>query len=133
MKHNLLIVDDDEGIRSLLANVFTSEGYGVRIAEDGAQAIELIRTAIPDLILMDMQMPNMDGRATTSQIKGDPRTEHVPIVGMSASQQVFEASGRSKFADIIMKPFDVSTLIDEVKIILAAAAKLRQQAIEGDG
>ena len=80
----LLLVEDDENNRDMLSRRLIRKGYEVAIAINGVDACEKVRTESPALILMDMQMPIMDGYEATRRLKADPATRHIPLIGLSA-------------------------------------------------
>ena len=80
----LLLVEDDENNRDMLSRRLIRKGYEVAIAINGVDACEKVRTELPELILMDMQMPIMDGYEATRRLKADPATRHIPLIGLSA-------------------------------------------------
>ncbi|MBE7470223.1 MAG: adenylate/guanylate cyclase domain-containing response regulator [Anaerolineae bacterium] len=81
---SVLIVDDNEDIRSLLAGQIKRQGHTVTTAENGRQALELVRTQPFDLMLLDMMMPELDGYGVLTQLKADPDLRHLPVVVVSA-------------------------------------------------
>lgn len=84
MSKRILIVEDDRFNRQLYRDLLESEGLEVVVAASAAEGIELAKRAVPDVILMDIELPGMDGLEATAVLKGDPRTCGVPIVVISA-------------------------------------------------
>lgn len=80
----ILLVEDNEMNLDMLSRRLERRGYEVLIATDGAQGVALTRSEIPNLILMDMSLPVMDGWEATRQIKGDPAVRHIPIIALTA-------------------------------------------------
>lgn len=80
----LLIADDQEDNRVIFSAILTHHGYGVLVANNGQEAIELTREHAPRLVLMDLQMPVMDGWEATRLLKADPETAHIPVVAVTA-------------------------------------------------
>jgi two-component system response regulator PilR (NtrC family) len=114
---NLLIVDDEQGMRQLLSHVFTRAGHTVRTAEDGARALALLRQSPADLIISDVKMPDMDGIELLRRLR-----EFLPdtaVVMMTAFATVDTAREAFKLGadDFIQKPFDV----EELKLIVQRA------------
>lgn len=112
----VLVVDDDPSVRTLLEMVLEVEGFEVRCAPDGVAALEMIAAARPDVVLVDVMMPGLDGRALTRQLRTDPATADLPVVICSAladdaDQWDAWASGANSF---VAKPFDVTRLVAEL-------------------
>ncbi len=84
MPKKVLVVEDDTDNRRIVAKVLAMEGYKVIEATDGVQALEKARTEHPDLILMDLALPNMDGWEATRRLKRDPETKEIPVVALTA-------------------------------------------------
>ncbi len=80
----ILVVDDEEMQRKMLSKILGALGYAVLEAEDGRVAVELARLRRPDLILMDIQLPVMDGLAATRRLKDDPQTQAIPVIALTA-------------------------------------------------
>ena len=79
MSHKILIVEDNDNNRSLSRDILTFHGYEVSVAADGQEGVVLARELMPDLILMDIQMPGMDGMTAAGILKGDPATSRLKI------------------------------------------------------
>lgn len=111
---SVLIVDDDAGIRELLITFLGDEGFDVFAAGDGMEAINLARSIRPDCILMDLNMPIIDGVAAISELKNDPATERIRIYAMSA-RSIIQAHTEELLADgTLKKPFDLWTVLERV-------------------
>lgn len=80
----LLLVEDNEMNRDMLSRRLQRKGYEVIIAVDGVQGVTLAQDKLPDLILMDMSLPILDGWEATRQIKNNPQTRHIPIIALTA-------------------------------------------------
>jgi CheY-like chemotaxis protein len=124
-KKTVLIVDDEPGVRRLVRKIL-SEDYAVIEALDGQEAINVVRTQKPDIILMDMMMPRMDGLTACYAIKTDETTKAIPVVMLTAigyelnkklSEDVMGASG------YITKPFTRETLLEEIGRLQPAALR----------
>ena len=119
----VLVVDDDPSVRTLLEMVLEVEGFSVQCAADGETALGMIADERPDVLLVDVMMPGIDGRALTRQLRTDPRTADLPIVICSAladdpDQWEAWASGANSF---VPKPFDVNRLVAELAAAHASA------------
>ena len=84
MPKKILIVEDDTDNRRIVVKVLSVEGYDILEATDGVQALARARTEQPDLILMDLALPNMDGWEATRRLKADPETRAIPVVALTA-------------------------------------------------
>ena len=87
MPRKILIVDDAQADRANLERIVIDAGHFALLAESGVQAVERARRDLPDLILMDVNMPEMDGFAATRQIRADAATKHIPIVFVTGKDQ----------------------------------------------
>lgn len=116
----ILIVDDEQDILELIRHALNKEGYEVHIAVNGQQAIEKTAKVQPDLILMDVMMPIMDGMETCRQLKEDPATQQIPIIFLTARSEEFaELAGFEAGADdYIAKPIRTRVLTSRIKAIL---------------
>jgi len=120
----ILIVEDNEPSRDVLARRLERRGYGVVVAVDGQQAVAVARSAQPDLILMDLGLPVMDGWEATRQLKGDLSTRHVPIIVLSAhamttDRELAIAAGGDEFDT---KPLRFPQLLEKIEFLLARGA-----------
>lgn len=116
----ILIVDDEQDILELIRHVLNKEGFEVYVAANGVQAIEQTRKVKPDLILMDVMMPVMDGMEACRQLKEDPDTSGIAIVFLTARSEEFaELAGFEAGADdYISKPIRPRVLLSRLKAIL---------------
>jgi twitching motility two-component system response regulator PilH len=87
MVRNVLVVDDSQVDRSRLEKLVADAGYLVSSAANGAQALEMAKRSKPDLVLMDINMPEMDGFAATRSLRNDPDTKDIPVVMVTAKDQ----------------------------------------------
>ncbi len=119
----VLVVDDDPVIQGLLRVNFEMEGYEVIVAGDGVEGLERARSERPDVVILDVMMPRMDGLEVARQLKGDPATAPIPIVLLSAkAQQIDVRAGDAAGADAyVTKPFDPLDLLRRVEALIAAA------------
>jgi CheY-like chemotaxis protein len=116
----ILIVDDEPAVADLIEAVLRQEGYTVAIARDGAQGLMLARDWNPDLILMDVMLPGVDGGTAIRRLKGDPETAEIPIVAMSAGRNIRRQSEDLSEADAALsKPFDIDALLAQVAFHLS--------------
>lgn len=119
----ILVADDSPAQRQLIADLLTKNGFSVTIATDGVEALEKLKTMHPDLIILDVVMPNLNGYQTCRSIKTDPKTENIPVILCSTkSTEVDHYWGLKQGADAyIVKPFPPEELIGTVKQLLRNA------------
>jgi len=116
-REHILVVDDEEDTRTLLRTLLESEGYGVETAADGKAALEHIQAARPDLILLDVMMPQMDGLEVCDHLRFDPATRDVPIIFLTAKHDPVTQS-RASILDAyayLEKPFSPDALLAEIR------------------
>ena len=120
MERKALLVEDNENNRYLLTLLLKNAGFTVVIAEDGRSALEIAQREQPDVILLDIQMPEMDGYEVATHLKGDAELARIPIVGVSsfAMPGDREKAIRMGFAGYIEKPVDPEHLSETVLSIL---------------
>jgi CheY-like chemotaxis protein len=111
---DLLVVEDDEDIRDFVALLLETEGYAVRTARNGAEALEVARDTPPRLILLDMRMPVMDGWAFARAYRGRPGP-HAPILVMTAARDAAERAQEIQADGYVAKPFDLDQLLTLVR------------------
>ena len=108
----VLVVEDEPDIREVVAEALTGEGYDVECVEDGAAALSTIRNRPPDLAIVDLMMPLIDGQRFLKECRADPRCAHMRIVVVTAATDS-RLQGLDAQA-LIPKPFDLNDLIDIV-------------------
>jgi two-component system cell cycle response regulator DivK len=113
---SIVVADDDPDILSIVSMSLEAQGYVVHKAANGREAIDLAREHHPDLILMDMMMPLVSGYEATSELKADPGTKDIPVVGLSAKAM---ASDMERATDVgidgyITKPFRIAQVLSVV-------------------
>jgi two-component system cell cycle response regulator DivK len=116
----LLIVDDNEQNRDMLSRRLQRRGFDVLLANDGRAGVETARAEKPDLILMDMNMPELDGWEATRQIKAQPETAAVPVIGLTAHalEGDRERALEAGCADYHTKPVDFPKLMAQIEELL---------------
>lgn len=122
---SILIVDDNPDNVDLARIVLAAEGWLVRAAEDATQALEVLQTYHPDLILMDVQLPGMDGLELTRRLRADSAFQDIPIVALTAyAMRADEEKAHAAGCDgYISKPIDTRTLGDRVRKYLKVESK----------
>lgn len=127
-KHRILVVDDEEHIRKIVRFQLEKSGYEVECAEDGLEALKAVEARTPDLILLDLMMPNMDGYEVCKRLKSDYQTNHIPVIMVTAKAdlenklQGFEEGAN----DYIAKPFALTELLVRVRNVLQWSQLQRQ-------
>ncbi|HET9199831.1 MAG TPA: response regulator [Dehalococcoidia bacterium] len=111
----ILVVEDDERIQRLVELVLRGEGYSVLQAGDGRQALDMIDSAKPDLVLLDLMLPVLDGWALRERLRQRPTTSDIPIILMSAVRNLPEAAQELEVADYLSKPFEIDDLVRSVR------------------
>lgn len=114
----VLIVDDDPAIRGMLVELLSDEGYETLVAGDGHAAIEIAKNQTPDVILMDLMLPVMDGASATRIIKTNPTTSSIRVIAMSAGANLRLLADNLPADGVVGKPFDLDALLADVAIQL---------------
>src|SRR6266540_6937121 len=116
----ILLVEDNEMNRDMLSRRLERRGYQVLIAEDGATGVSMARSEGPDLILMDMSLPVMDGWEATRQIKASPESQAIPVIALTAHAMAGdEEKARSAGCnDYETKPVDLPKLLSKIEALL---------------
>ncbi len=111
----VLIVEDDDDVREFMELLLTSSGYETMAASDGAEALEKMRSRRPCLVLLDLQMPRMDGWEFRARQVGDARLASIPVLCLTAYNEPQEVT-RELGVPCLAKPADFPTLLREVRI-----------------
>ena len=119
----ILLVEDNETNRKMLSRRLVKRGYDVVLAVDGESGLAMAESEAPDLILMDMSLPILDGWEATRRLKAAPATRHIPVIALTAHAM---SSDRDKaFAvgcnDYDTKPIELDRLLEKIEALLAAA------------
>lgn len=117
----ILIADDEHKIIMTLEYAFRKAGYEVFIARDGSEVLELLKTEIPDMILLDIMMPKVDGFTTLKEIKGQDNLKDIKIIFLSAKNNPADIEKGLKMGadDYITKPYSIKKLTERVEELLA--------------
>jgi DNA-binding response OmpR family regulator len=123
----ILVVDDDALLRSSVAAVLMDEGYDVELAGDGVEALAKIHASPPDVILLDVLMPRMNGKALLETLHSSAETASIPVLVMTALHG-FESHRTIELGatDLVEKPFDVDELLNKVALAVYRAQKGRE-------
>jgi CheY-like chemotaxis protein len=108
----VLVVDDEPVLRTIVREILHEEGYAVIEAADGRVMLEIMARERPDLVLMDVMMPGIDGREAYQQLRSNPEHRDVPVVMMSAGVRPIKLD--PSIAGFMAKPFDLSQLVELV-------------------
>jgi len=119
----VLVIEDDTWVRSLLTDLLPSEGFAVEEASNGPSGIRLAKEHQPDVILLDLAMPEMSGVDVLRELKSDTATEEVPVIVVSAYTAQMPIDDERLADGVIQKPFDVADLLDQVERVRALRAR----------
>lgn len=122
--HKVLVVEDDPDIQKLIRMSLKVRGvHDVVLANDGEECLAVVQDVRPDLILMDVTMPRLDGHETCRRLKADPQTRFIPVIFLSAKTQKGEEEIGSEAGALgyLTKPFDPMTLLAQISGILDKA------------
>ena len=128
MNEKILIVDDEPNIAYMLADMLAEAGYDTHTADNGRDALDAVHRDPPDLMLLDVQMPVLDGFEVASRLKADPATAAIPIIMLSAmegrgARVIGLESGAEEY---LSKPFDQAELLARIRNLLS----LREHAMD---
>lgn len=118
MTKRILIVDDEFGIADIVAEILTEHGYTTSIAINGKLALASMASERPDLVLLDVMMPVLDGSGTLKAMRADPRLDEVPVIMMTALPEVLPKE-RSLYQAVLLKPFSEEQLFTAMERLLA--------------
>jgi CheY-like chemotaxis protein len=118
----LLLVEDHEEIWDFLSRRLRRRGFDVLLAHDGAQGVEVAKAEHPDVVLMDVNLPVMDGWTATGQLKGDPSTRGIPIIALTAHAMPGDRDKALQAGcdDYHPKPVDFSRLLTQIEAVMSA-------------
>jgi CheY-like chemotaxis protein len=128
MMSKILVVEDNEMNRDMLTRRLERKGFEVVVAINGKAGIDMASSSNPDIILMDLSLPVIDGWEATRQIKADPATQSIPVIALTAhamagdEQKALEAG----CDDYDTKPIDLSRLLDKIENLLASRTLVRK-------
>jgi CheY-like chemotaxis protein len=115
----VLVVEDDDDVREFMELLLSSSGYETMVASDGAEALEKMQTRLPCLVLLDLQMPGMDGWQFRARQLSDPRLAPVPVVCLTAFHEPHDVS-RQLGVPCLAKPTDFPSILREVRTACGA-------------
>lgn len=118
MAKKILVVDDEQDILRVVTFRLKKAGYEVISAVDGQKGFDLIEGHKPDLVLLDLRLPVLNGDEVCRQVKADDKLKHIPIILLTATGSISKIAEKTKELgadDYIMKPFDPEELIEKIK------------------
>jgi len=118
MAKKILIVDDDHDLVEVMQEWFETEGYNIVTAYDGEECIKQAKKEQPDLIIMDINMPKMDGYSAVKEIKVDEAIKHIPIIVLTGKDQMEDIFKMEGVKEYVVKPFEYKVFSQMVKKIL---------------
>jgi CheY-like chemotaxis protein len=117
----ILLVEDNEMNRDMLSRRLSKRGYTVSLAMDGVEGVAVTRATTPDLVLMDMSLPLMDGWEATAELKADPATTRIPVIGLSAHAMDGDRDKAMQAGcdDYDTKPVELDRLLAKIEVLLS--------------
>ena len=119
MEKSILVVEDDKGLLETLQELLNMEGYSVALAQNGLEALEILKTLTPTVVLLDVRMPRMDGEAFAREVHRRKDLRSLYIIVLTANlyaRQTAEAMGAD---DFLAKPFDINDLLEKIEQAVA--------------
>ncbi|WP_159883244.1 response regulator [Paenibacillus puerhi] len=118
--HTVLLIEDNEMNRDMLSRRLERKGYRIVTAEDGRQGVDLASQLLPDLILMDLSLPVLDGWEATRLLKGSPDTRHIPVIALTAHAMTSdeEKAYQAGCDDFDTKPVVLDRLLEKMRSAL---------------
>ena len=113
----VLVVDDDRATRDLLGDYFDAEGYAVRTAADGGEALGLLDAWHPDLIVLDLMMPGVDGWMFRVRQQAREEWAHIPVIALTAGDFPRDRIDQLRAAHLLRKPFDPDELLEAARAV----------------
>lgn len=122
MAHTVLLVDDDPQLTHVVSMFFEIEGYAVLVARGGRQALDILTQTRPDIVLLDLMMPDVDGLEVCRQIRADPRMKDLPVAVFTAAEMRQEELMGAGADSFIVKPYSLDGLKKVVEELIASPA-----------
>ncbi len=116
MNNKILIIDDDLGINEVLKIILSENNYETKVITNPEKIMKTLEEFGPNLILLDIFLPNISGSEICKQIKNNSKTKDIPIIMLSASTQTKSLALKAGADDFMFKPFDLDELIEKVKV-----------------
>jgi CheY-like chemotaxis protein len=121
--NRILLVEDDAWVRTFLHDVLADDGYDVVDAADGRTGLRLVGEKEPDVVLLDLAMPEVTGVEVLHEIRRGATTRDLPVVIISAFPRVLSAKDAETVSGVLCKPLDINDVLDQVRNALAAGPK----------
>jgi DNA-binding response OmpR family regulator len=126
MAHSILVVDDAENTRGILTYLLKNKGYSVRAATNGEDALRLIESAAPDLVVLDAMMPRLSGYEVCARVKAEERTRAIPVILLTAQpheagETVTRWKPELRPNEVMAKPFKIQELLARIEGLLKPA------------
>ncbi len=124
----ILVVDDEQDVVTIIGKVLKKSGYEVITANDGLECLDKVSEELPDLILLDNIMPNMDGPAVLSKLKASKETADIPVIMVTAlaAQEHITDAQEGGAAEYIIRPFDYIVLLEKITQVLKSKQKRKK-------
>jgi len=124
-RKRILIADDELDIRTLLVSILKSENYDVITASDGAEALMAIKTSHPDVVILDIMMPKLDGMQVLQKVREDAEISSIPVIMLTAKASDKDILSGYKYDAnyYIPKPFEISDILEGVRMVLKPVKK----------
>ncbi len=129
-KRRLVYIEDEQEMIDLVRLILNRRGYEILGANGGREGLDMVRQELPDLVLLDLMMPDMDGWDVYQQMKADESTSRIPVIVVTAkAQSIDKVLGLhiAKVDDYISKPFSPQELVDSVEKVLARRSESKMQ------
>jgi len=120
-KKKIMVVEDEQALLTLQSMLLSVEGYAVEGVMDGQTALDLVETMMPDLILLDIMLPEIDGLEVCRQVKANEATRHIPVIMLTAkkSKEDLVMGEQAGAAEYITKPYKTSMVVETIQRLLS--------------
>lgn len=115
MPKHVLLVEDDEDIREILSELLVATGYRVTAVTNGEEALRALRRELPDVVVLDLMMPVMDGWELRRRMLSDPELRDVPVIVMSGAADLHESASTLQVARVLEKPVPLDRILAAVR------------------
>ncbi|MCX7927374.1 MAG: response regulator [Candidatus Omnitrophica bacterium] len=135
MAYKVLVIDDEPNIVRLVKARLNANGYEVISASNGKEGLEIARQQLPDLILLDIMMPQMNGEKTLIELKKDIRTQKIPVIMLTAKQDaddIVRCIHDLGASDYVVKPFVAGEFLRKINTVVSGTQKVPESIVEKD-